>query len=318
MKMFGSEGLIPENQAEKKPKYRLGITRHADRMPSGKLTPDGVEKASQKGARNKGNVKVYKAYASTDKSKRALDTAKLISEGTDAKSPLTGQRYKTRTVKDIEYGVLKPEYSGELKKASDMINEATLNELGLSTERNEKGELLIDLTNLPDEEQIKIGPTRKANQPVGMRYVIDKPEVMHRIAMGMANQLSDKLELVKRYDRRFKQGEGNELEGDAILDINTHGLFMESVLQTAGVRVKEDGSTEEGINNFEDESFGGYLDPAESVYIDIDDPQNMPKLLPVVFEREGRPGPGQIFIDRDKLLKLQEDYKKWRGPETPK
>ena len=64
-------------EAEKKPRYRFMITRHAERLPSGELSPEGIEHAKRKGVVVK-EAEVIKAYASDHPSGRAYQTGDLI------------------------------------------------------------------------------------------------------------------------------------------------------------------------------------------------------------------------------------------------
>lgn len=95
-------------EAEKAPRYTIMITRHAERLPSGELNPEGVAHAQAKGEKLK-DVEVLKSYASDHPSGRAYETAENISQMSDVRSPQTGERYRTREVKGIQYDVLDPE-----------------------------------------------------------------------------------------------------------------------------------------------------------------------------------------------------------------
>lgn len=292
------------------PKYRFMITRHADRTPAGDLTPEGMKKANTKGGILKETAEVVKGYASREKTGRTYKTSELISAASETAS-VTGEPYKTRKVEDIEYGILNPDLGKELKKTTEIIEEATLKELGLSVERDEKGEFKVKLSELPEEEQIKIGPIRQKNQSLGFRYILNNPQATKRMAMGLGHQLLKEFFLAARYDQRRKQAQ-NDLKKDAVLDTVTHGLFLESLLSEAGVMKNENGQLVSGIKDFESEKFGGYLAPAESVYIDVKDPNDLPELLPVVFEGQNRPGPGEIFIDLKRLEELGDEYNRFK------
>ena len=53
------EEMPADIEAEKIPRYVIMITRHAERLPSGKLSPDGVAHAKAKGEKLK-DVEVLK------------------------------------------------------------------------------------------------------------------------------------------------------------------------------------------------------------------------------------------------------------------
>jgi hypothetical protein len=301
------------NQFEKtpqKPKYRFMITRHADRTPAGQLTPSGIEKAEKKGVGFKKGAEIVKGYSSDEKTDRAYKTAEYISAASETKSEL-GEQYNTRRVPDIQYEILNPDLGKELKKGSEIIEIATLTELNLSTEKDENGKFIVDLSKLPEAEQIKIGPIRQKNQSLGFKYLLDQPAITHRLAIGLANQLVHEFEIAGRYDNRRKNA-NNSLKKDAVLNTLTHGLLLESLLKEAGVVKNKNGELIDGINNFESEEFGGYLNPAESIYIDVEDPNNLPELLPVAFEGGNRPVPGTIFVSLEKLKKLAKDYQEFK------
>ena len=78
-----------------------------------------------------------------------------------------------------------------------------------------------------------------------------------------------------------------------------------------------DGTRRE-ITDFESSDFGGIIAPGESWSLVINDVANLPKEIPVEFEGEGRPTLGQVFIDRDKLMALDEKYKAWKAAQVKK
>lgn len=305
----GFEAMSPIEE-ERKPHYKFMITRHAERVPSGELSPEGIEHARRKGETLQG-AEVIKAYSSDHEKKRAYETGELISKESGIKSPLTGEHYATREVPDIQYDVLKPDLYGAIAEAKSLIEEKTLEETGMSTERDEKGNLKINIEKLSKEEQIAIAPIRQKYQKLGFRYILNKPEVVHRFAIGLAHQLVNEFHIAKHYDGRRKAAAA-PLEKDAVINTATHGMFGESLLREAGIFVGDDGVEKEGITDFESEQFGGYIQPAESIYLDVEDPAQMPDKIPVIFEGENRPKPGAIFIDRKKLENLNNDYIEWK------
>ena len=95
---------------------------------------------------------------------------------------------------------------------------------------------------------------------------------------------------------------------DVVINLNTHGLFTESLLKNAGIFIRTDGEEIHGINNMDSDELGGYIQPAESIYLDIgSDPNNIPKRIPVIFEGE-RDVKGKIYIDSAKLEQLNKHY----------
>lgn len=307
--MFKEKVTKEENNQERTPHYVFAITRHAERLPSGEISPNGKESAKEKGRKYKESAEVLKAYASNEKSKRTFETGKLISKESEIKSPATGETYAIREVEDIQYEILNPDLKIHLSKAADMINEATLKELGQSTDRDENGKLKVDITKLPNQE--KIAPIRAKNQIVGIRELLKNDKVVDRAASCLAHQLVKEFKIAGRYDN-FRKKKGEELKKDVILNTVTHGMFMESLLKRAGFFKKDDGS-KEPIVDFESEEFGGIIKTNESIYLDIENINNLPKNIPVRFESAHRPKEGTVFINKDKLLELDKEYLEWKA-----
>ena len=228
--MNSLEGGYKEATFEKVPKYVFMITRHAERLASGEISPDGMESASEKGERIGAEAEMVKSYTSDEKSGRTFVTGDLISKKSGIKSDLTGKQYATRKVEDIQYAILGSDLKKAFGKASDLINEATLKELGESTERDEDGKLKVDVTKLPDQE--KIAPIRAKNQIVGFRYILQEENdaAITRMAMGLAQQLNHEFEVAGRYNE-YRNKQDKKLEKDALLNTVTHGMFMESLLK---------------------------------------------------------------------------------------
>jgi hypothetical protein len=303
-------------EAEKIPRYIIMITRHAERLPSGELSPEGVAHAKAKGEKLK-DVEVLKSYASDHPSGRTYETAENIGEEADIKSPLTEERYKTRKVKGIQYDVLEPTI---LKTAKLQIEEATLDEInkehpelarlinsalsedasGALTKTNSKGETMADIEKLPKDIQKQIAPVRQKHQKIGFETILDNPDAVESMAAGLSHQLVDKEKILARYSK-YRNKNNNPLRKDVVININTHGLFTESLLRTAGIFVKPDGEEIHGIDNMDTDDLGGYIQPAESIYLDIGtDPNNIPERIPVIFET-GRNINGKVYIDRSKI-----------------
>ncbi len=331
------EGEQRPVETEKKPRYIQMITRHAERLPVGKLSPEGVAHAQEKGRQLHDQAEVLKAYASDHVSGRAFDTAEQISQMSEIKSPLTGKQYGTKKIKTaIQYDVLKPDlYEATIPKAKQIIEEATLQEIysnkpdvafiidseiaanpdKILVKKYSDGRPMPDIEKLSEDTQKKIANIRQSFQPLGFDYILRMDRSVNRMAMGLANELVRQQPVIARYaDKREKAGK--RPEKDVILNTATHGMFVESLLKEAGVLVASDGSEIHGISDFK--SIGGYIMPAESIYLNIGDPANIPARIPVKFEGGHRPAEGVVFIDREKLLALAEDYKNWKQNDVKK
>lgn len=316
---------MPANiEAEKIPHYFIMITRHAERLPSGELSPEGVAHAKAKGENLK-DVEVLKSYASDHPSGRTYETAENIGEEADIKSPLTKERYKTRKVKGIQYDAIEPTI---LKSAKLLIEEAALDEInkehpelaqlinsalsedanGTLTKINSNGKLMVNIEKLPKDIQKQIAPIRQKHQKIGFdKILLNNPEVVKSMAEGLSHQLIDKGEILARYSKS-REKKNNSPKKDVVININTHGLFTESLFKNAGIFVKPNNDEIHGIDNMDTDDLGGYIQPAESIYLDIgDDPNNIPERIPVIFEK-GRTVNGKVYIDCSKLEQLNQNY----------
>ena len=104
MKEFGSGILERNNEREHPPKTMFMLTRHADRLPSGKLSEEGEKKAIEKGAEigSFGDDLVFKGYATDEKSDRTFLTSEILSKEGGIRSPMTDSHYETRRVANIQ------------------------------------------------------------------------------------------------------------------------------------------------------------------------------------------------------------------------
>jgi hypothetical protein len=293
-----------EKAIEKFPKYRLMVTRHFNRNPDGSPTEEGRQEAINKGIKLGEDVELIKGYSSDEKTDRTYKTSELISKSSEIVSPLTNESYKTRRDKDIQYAILAPDFNNLLKEAKKIINEATIKECGFPG-----GTILEDLSK---EDQAKAAPIREKNQELGFKFIFDHPEAAHRMSIGLANQLVKELGIIGRYAESRKRND-QPLKNDAILNTTTHGLFAESLFINAGYIKDENGVlkkiTKEDLTK---EKFGGYIMPNESFFLEIIDPNNIPEKIPVTFERANRAGQGEIFIDKNELFGLVEEYRQWK------
>lgn len=319
-----SREKLPANvEAEKVPHYIIMITRHAERLPSGELSPEGIAHAKAKGESLR-DVEVLKSYASNHPSGRTYETAENISQEAGVKSSLTKERYKTRRVKGIQYDVLDPAI---LKDAKLLIEEATLAEIyghhpelaklieaarredasGALTKTNAEGEPMVDIEKLSKDIQRQIAPFRQKNQKLGFETMLGNPNAVKNMAMGLSHQLVGKGEILARYSQR-RETKNNPPKKDVAININTHGLFTESLLKSAGILVKPNGEEIHGIDNMDTDDLGGYVQPAESINLDIGvNPNSIPERIPVIFEKE-RTVNGKVYLDRAKLKQLDKDY----------
>jgi len=297
---FFRKSLENTPEVEQPPKYRLMISRHAERLPDGSLAPEGIESSTKKGEKLREEAEVVKGYASDEKSGRTVMTSDLISDASGTISASTEKGYKTRERTGIQYDILNPDLTPLLKQASKIIDDATIKELGLPA-----GTVLKEL---PKEEQEKIAPIRQKNQELGLKILLDNPEVVHRMSIGLAHQLVKELELVNRYDDLRKNG-NKPIEKDVILNTVSHGMFSESLFLEAGYIKTEDGGLRKiEESDIENQKFGGFIMPSESFFLEIKDPKNIPDKIPVSFEKQDRPEEGVVFIDKNRLLELAEEY----------
>lgn len=64
--------------------------------------------------------------------------------------------------------------------------------------------------------------------------------------------------------------------------------------------------------SFDIEQIGGYLNPLESFSLQIDNPNNIPDLIPIKINRNDGSSATRFFLSRNKLEGLDTDYKKWK------
>ena len=318
-----NELLLVQPEQNEVPRYRIMITRHAERLPSGELSSEGIAHAAEKGS-TLGRAEVLKGYASNHPSGRAYDTAEAISQESGVLSQTTGKYYQTRKVEGISYDVL-GSVTPILNEARAKVDKATMEEISITdpelaskinlaaagsktmTRLNKQGEFIVDLQKLPTEFQGTVAKIRQRNQPAGFRYLLDNPEFVQAMAQGLAHQIADKQQLVNRYAER-RETAAKPPAGDVVVNLATHGMFMESMLHEAGILERQDGTEQRGIRDFEGDEFGGFIQPAESMYLELENPHSLPERIPVSFEGDSRPK-GRVFIDREKLLTLAQGYR---------
>lgn len=294
-------------EQERPPMTVFMMTRHADRLPSGKLSEEGEKKAVEKGSAIGlfGDDLVFKGYASDEKSDRTYLTSEILSKESGIRSPLTDSHYETRRVANIQYDILRPDFDALLKEGSNLIEEKTLEELGLSTERDDKGKFKISLTEFPSEEQERIATVRAKNQIWAFRLMMQNPEAVHRMAMAMAYQQLKESKIADRYNAYRVGKQSANPQKDLMLNTTTHGLFIESLLLEAGY-MDVDGVKQD--IKLDSKEFGGYIRPLESVYFR---PDKMEGSTPIFFDGPDRPGPNEVFVDIGKLVALGGEYEEF-------
>ncbi len=323
----GVEGQ-PTVETERPPVYRFVIGRHAERAASGELRPEGIEKAKRLGQTIGSDSELYKGYASTEASDRSFTTSELAIE-----AAAMGERFKpelgrgTRRVAGIQYEeALSPDAQHALptltdlrpalKRASKMIDEATLREpalnmLGITPTSGVdiRAKQLQDPFNTVEIKTL-IAELRQKNQDVGFDYILgDVPEAVHREAIGLANQLVRELELIGTYhDKRTRAA--RPLEKDAVLQTITHGSFAEALLMEAGFYLDEAGVRQRfSADDFKAEWFGArYIKPTEAFYFDLALENLAPDEVTVTFLEPNRPAQGKVWLDMNKLYELAGEY----------
>lgn len=262
---------------------RIIFTRHAERLPSGELSPRGIEQARLKGVSLSLAGKRLISYSSDHPSKRAYDTALMIAEA----SNLTLSKPVVSEVPDLSYDVLKPDLIQHLAAVKEIIDEATLKKVGLSTDRDSVGKLIVSLDELPKDQQIKIAPIRQRLQSLGFEYWMGQPSVIHRFAICLAYRLESEMKKMV------------EAKDGTIVQIVGHGCFAEALFKEAGGIVIDDKS-------------GGYLKPLESFFIDIIPSEQIPENVFAVVERNNGSVTTKINLSSAKLEDLKNEYLAWR------
>lgn len=324
--MMGHEvGMM---EGERKLHFRQMITRHAERMPSGELRPEGIENAKRKGALLADSAVALESFASDHPSGRAVETAEYISQQSGLVSSETGSRLKTKKVYDVQYEILKPDGEKAFNEIKLIIEEGTLKEIyeqhpeiaqlideAVSAvdedkktalfKKDSKGQSMVDIEKLPKNIQLLIAPIRQKNQMLGFRHVLSDPTSVHRLATGIAHQIVESNATLKMYAKSPDKFNGDKK--DVVANTVTHGLFVESLFSEAGIYVGADGEEIHGMKDFESTKFGGYIQPTESIYLDFDDPNNLPDRIPVAFDAS-RKTEGKFYLDKRKLEQLNDDY----------
>jgi len=194
------------------------------------------------------------------------------------------------------------------------VDQKTLEELGWSTEKDENGKFKIDFEKLSKEKQQEIAKTRAKNQMWAFRDILENGQAVHRMAIGMAAQLTNKSKITERYTKHLsylrEQNMGGIPKKNVVLNLNTHGLFVESLLKEAGYMKKEGQkidfkSKEFGEYIFESKEFGGYIQPTESIFLEED---NASGDFIVSFEGEGRPSKNNVYVSKEKIIELSNQY----------
>lgn len=309
---------------EHPPVYRIVIARHAERTATGELRPEGIEKARALGQQVGASAELFKGYASQEKTDRTFKTSEFGIESSGAE-PRAGAAvtapFGTRRAPGLQYDdVLAPNASGTLtdlrpliKRASGMIDEATLNEpelieLGITKANLRSTDHLADVTQL-------IGQLRQKNQDVGFEYLLgNEQDFVRREAGGLANQLVRELELIGVH-RDKRQRAGRPLEKDVVVQTTTHGSFIEALLLEAGsYRDKAGQQHQFTAADFTAPWFGGqFIQPTEALFFDLDPTNVAPDRVGLSFTAPSRPAINTVWLDLDKVYELAGEYQRLRS-----
>ena len=307
------------------PESEIIFRRHAERLIDGSVSPEGEQHAKEEG-KEYGKALVYKTKGSDDSSGRAFNTAKGLSESAGVKSGMTGKVYETRKARDIQYDEIKKEFEVLVKKGVALIEKKTFEEIEKYNETAEKklpakmvdGKVQAEGATVGEIAQIS--KIRQNNQKFGFDQIFENsPDVVHRLAFCSAHDLMHNLEVLKRYKSRYGkklasgvvEEEGLKSEGKkVVLDDTSHGMFSEALFREAGTL---DGNNVKGENlGLKAEQIGGYLNPLESFSLKIENPDEIPDLIPVAIKRNDG-SKQEVFLSYKKLQELEEDYQSWDG-----
>lgn len=291
--------VVEEKRA---PKYRLfiGLGRHSEKNPSGELNQEGIGHAQEVGESLEGAT-IVKGYASDHKSRRAIETADLISHASGSTQGLGEKDYPYRTSSESEIGYDVGDLRPFLEDLKIDLERTVAIASGLPPDTN--------LATLPPEEQKRVAPIRQSFQPEFFMRGLANPDIVDRMSMGLAHQIMKEIEIFKRYLKLLEKKE-KSLEGDVYLNNISHGMFIESLLLRAG-SIK-DGDQYRPFELEDIEGIGGVINPAELAFLDIEDPQNLPPEIPIIFKEDNRPQRGMIVINTDRLIALDNQYEEWQ------
>lgn len=303
------------------PYVEIWITRHANRLSTGDLTPEGIEAAEKKGL-SLSFAEVHKGYAPSekdDKTLRAYKTVDIVSEASEIKSAKTGKKYETRKREGLSYNLAGP-LMPKIKEYTKSINEAV-----------KKNHPDFD----PKSKDPKWGKIREGYQYIALQNLLarDKP-LVHIFAMGVAHQFYNLVKLSETYvqkrDYLEKKGKADPIKKDIILDEGTHGVFIESLLQKALIRIQKDAQEKRAYDTWVDETgqgqleerMGGILKPTESIKTKYKLGEDIPDRLPLSFEGKHFTEE-ECFLDMSRIKKLHDQFEeyfkafqKWESDKT--
>lgn len=280
-------------------KIRIIFTRHAERLPSGNLSAEGLKRAETKGKALKKDARAILSYSSDHPSKRAYDTAKIIADASEIIQLPEDSLHKIKEVKDFSYDIFSPDLKHFLVEVKNIIDEATLNEIGLSAEKDESGKFINSLEELPESQQQEVAQIRQKNQVLGFDFWLNQPDVVNRLAICMAHRLIEAIDDSKNY----------EIHESIISNNVGHGCFAEALFEKAGVSMVNDKSIL-GVSLMNNEH-GGFIQPLESFYFEIDSQKDMPELIPIYIEKTDGTIINEFSLSYEKLCKLDGEYKAW-------
>lgn len=291
---------------ETAPSIRYKILRHAERTPSGELTPDGLNLAGEKGRELSDSAEIVKGYTSQEKSDRTYATVDKISEMSETESPLTEKQYATRRRPGLYYDLSGP-LMPRVQEYTKAINEAV---------KRDYPEFE------PDSKDPQWGKIRKEYQPLALNKMIaEDGELVHIFAMGAAHQLQEMMDISSRYVdyRQTKAAQDGEaaIKKDLVPIEGTHGGFPESLLKNVLIRVNSStGQEKVGFSTYTDEkgnpalenALGGLFKPGEGFEAEQKIGQPLADRLPLTFEDAHRFPGEKCFIDLNRLKDLADQF----------
>jgi len=293
-------------EGERKPRLEIMITRHANRTPTGELTPEGVQAMRDKGRSLAETAEIVKGRSSREKTDRAFKTVDSMSAESGTVSPLTGEHYSARRREGLYYDVAGPLIS-RIRKESQMINVAIRKDF-------------------PDYDLTKSAwaKVREKYESIGIENTVNDPELMHIMAMGVANNVRQAEKTGVEYVRKrtdavtSKKQSALAIEKDVILPIGTHSGFSEAFIKKTLIRKTFDGerrgfdtTVDDDGNAHMEKAVGGIFAPTESIRFGHEVGESTPDRMPVTFENNRFEGEG-TFIDNQAVAKLAEQYQTYR------
>ncbi|MFA6908411.1 MAG: hypothetical protein WC289_00815 [Patescibacteria group bacterium] len=293
-------------EGERKPRLEIMITRHANRTPTGELTPEGVQAMQDKGRSLAETAEIVKGRSSREKTDRAFKTVDSMSRESGTASPLTGEHYSARRREGLFYDV-----AGPLKSHVDA--QTAIIDAAVKKDHPDY-----------DPADKKWAKIRETYQPVGMENMVNDPEIMHILAMGMASNVQQAEKTGAEYIRKrtgavdAQRDSARPIEKDIVMPIGTHAGFSEAFIKKTLIRTTADGerrgfdaTIDDDGNAHMEKAVGGIFAPTESIRFGHEVGESAPDRMPVTFENNRFEGEG-TFIDNQAVAKLAEQYRTYR------